>query len=504
VAIRASGAPPTVGIRFSDMAAIDAEVDALLLAAPPGDAGWQGPLAEIDGALGGALRSALGDASFNGKVGSTQVVPTLGRGKARRIVVTGLTPDTSRADDVRRAYGAAATAARSAGAKTVACPPPGGGLSETARYRAAVEGMLLALYDFRTYKSEPEENKAVESVTFLATETDAAREGVRQGLALASGVYLARDLVNEPGQTIYPETMAAVARQMSTEQELEYQEYDEQQLVEMGATAIYDVGKGSAHPPRLLHMTYRPSGESQGTIAFVGKGITFDTGGMNLKPTGGIETMKTDMSGAAAVIGAMRAIAELDLPFTVLGIVAAAENMPSGTAFRPGDVLRAMNGKTMEIISTDAEGRLVLSDALVYAARNGADEMIDLATLTGAKVIALGSQSVAVFSNDDDFARRVVAAGTEAGDLFWHMPLWDELKTQIKSEIADMKNTGGRPGGAITAALLLAEFAEGKPWVHLDIAGAAWADSARDYVPKGPVGVGVRALVNYLEMKATG
>jgi leucyl aminopeptidase len=291
---------------------------------------------------------------------------------------------------------------------------------------------------------------------------------------------------------------------MSKENELEYVEYDEKQLSEMEAGAIVAVGQGSAHPPRMFHMTYRPGGESRGTIAFVGKGITFDTGGMNLKPTGGIETMKTDMAGAAAVVGAMRAVAALDLPYTVYGIVASAENMPSGTAFRPGDVLRAMNGKTMEILSTDAEGRLVLSDALVYAAREGADEMIDLATLTGAKVIALGSQSVAVFSNDDDFARRVVAAGTEAGDLFWHMPLWDELKTQIKSEIADMKNTGGRPGGAITAALLLAEFAEGKPWVHLDIAGAAWADSARDYVPKGPVGVGVRALVNYLEMKATG
>jgi leucyl aminopeptidase len=210
------------------------------------------------------------------------------------------------------------------------------------------------------------------------------------------------------------------------------------------------------------------------------------------------------MAGGAAVLGAMRAVAHLDLPFTVHGIIASAENMPSGTAFRPDDVLTALNGKTIEITSTDAEGRLVLADALVYAAREGAEEMIDLATLTGAKVVALGARSVAVFSNDDDFARRVVAAGDEAGELFWHMPLWDTLKDQIKSEIADMKNSGGRPGGSITAALLLAEFAEGKPWVHLDIAGAAWTDKPRDYCPKGPTGVGVRALLNYLEAKAAG
>jgi leucyl aminopeptidase len=497
---RKSGSAPDVSLSFADQAVTQVETDALILAVP-GDAEWSGPLADIDAALDGALKAALDDASFNASVGTTQVVSTLGRLPARRIVVTGLPEDASRAEDVRRAYGAAATAAKNAGAKNAASPPPGGALDETARYRAATEGILLALYDFQDYKSQKNDEKRLGSWTFLGQESDAARAGLDTGYALAAGIYIARDLINEPGQTIYPETLAAVARELAKDNELEYQEYDEQQLVEMGATSIYDVGKGSVHPPRMMHLTYRPAGESRGTIAFVGKGITFDTGGMNLKPTGGIETMKTDMSGAAAVLGAMRALAGLDLPYTVLGIIAAAENMPSGTAFRPGDVLTAMNGKTMEIISTDAEGRLVLADALVYAARNGAEEMIDLATLTGAKVVALGNEAVAVFSNDDDFAKRVVAAGTEAGDLFWHMPLWDELKKQIKSDIADMKNSGGRAGGAITAALLLAEFAEGRPWVHLDIAGAAWADSARDYTPKGPVGVGVRALINYLEAK---
>jgi leucyl aminopeptidase len=500
--IRTTAQPPTTQIQFSDADPATLTTDALVLGVPADAADWQGPLAAVDRALDGALKQTLTDAGFSAKIGATQVIATLGRLSARRIVVTGLPASNASADDIRRAYGAAATAAKNAGATSAACPAPGGTADETASYRAAVEGILLALYDFGRYKSAKNNDKTVSSWTFLAPETDAARSGVAAGFALAAGVYLARDLVNEPGHTLYPESFAAIAREVAKDNELDYQEYDEVQLAEMGATAIVDVGKGSVHPPRMMHLTYRPSGESKGTIAFVGKGITFDTGGMNLKPTGGIETMKTDMAGAAAVLGAMRAVAALDLPYTVLGIIASAENMPSATAFRPGDVVTALNGKTMEIISTDAEGRLVLSDALVYAAQNGAEEMIDLATLTGAKIVALGTESVAVFSNDDDFARRVVAAGTEAGDLFWHMPLWDALKKQIKSDIADMKNSGGRPGGAITAALLLSEFTEGRPWVHLDIAGAAWADSARDYTPKGPTGIGVRALVNYLEAKS--
>jgi leucyl aminopeptidase len=503
--MRASGEPPTTKITFNNADPASFATDALILAVPAGDGAWSGPVAAVDKALDGALKQALSDVEFDGKVGKTHVVQTLGRLPAKRIIVTGLPASGASAEDVRRAYGAALSAAKRAGASSAACPAPGGLDDATANYRAAVEGALLALYDFKTYKSGADKDKAgLSSLTFLADESDAARKGVAQGYALASGVYLARDLVFEPGDVLYPETLAQRAREMATQFELDYQVYDETQLAQMGAGAIVAVGKGSERPPRLVQMTYKPSGESKGTIAFVGKGITFDTGGMNLKPTGGIETMKTDMAGAAAVVGALRAIAEPDLPFTVLGILSSAENMPSGTAFRPGDVLTAMNGKTLEITSTDAEGRLVLADALVYAARQGADEMIDLATLTGAKTIAIGLESVAVFSNDDAFAQRVVAAGTEAGELFWQLPLWSELKDQIKSEIADMLNTGGRPGGAITAALIMSEFTEGKPWVHLDIAGAAWTSKERAYCPKGPTGVGVRALVNYLEAKAAG
>jgi leucyl aminopeptidase len=335
MAIRESMAQPAVAFGFSDGDATTVETDALVLTVPPGvdgDAVWQGPLAAVDAALDGALRAALRDAGFSGKVGKTHVLATLGRLPAKRIVATGLPETSAGADEIRRAYGVAATAAKSAGARNAASPPPGGGSDETACYRAAVEGVALALYDFRLYRSQQDEDGAergIDGWTFLGAETDAARRGVETGYALAAGVYLARDLVFEPGQALYPQTFAAIAQQVARDNELEYREYDETRLAEMGAGAIVAVGMGSVHPPRMMHLTYRPSGASQGTIAFIGKGITFDTGGMNLKPTGGIETMKTDMAGAAAVLGAMRALSGLDLPFTVYGIIASAENMPT-------------------------------------------------------------------------------------------------------------------------------------------------------------------------------
>ena len=500
MAVRASGAPPAVAIEFASGPVTEIQVDTLVVCVPADDAEWSAGAAAVDAALDGALKAALHDAAFSGKNGATFILPTPGRA-ARRVIVAGLNAARATAEDVRSAFGSAARAARSAKSRTVACVVPETGLGATGTFRAATEGFLLGLYSFGAYRSG-EEPVEVERLVFAGEETREASDGVRQGRALATGVYLARDMVFEPGNAIYPVTLAEAAREMATSVELEYEVFDERQLAEMGAGALVAVGQGSSNPPRLFRMTYTPSGESKGTIALVGKGITFDTGGMSLKPGEGMVPMKTDMAGSAAVLGAMRAIAELDLPFTVHGVVAAAENMPSDTAYRPSDVLRAMNGKTIEVISTDAEGRLVLADALVYAARLGSDIMIDLATLTGAKMVALGAESVAVFSNDVQLAKDIVAAASEAGELYWHMPLWDQLRKQLDSEIADMKNTGGRNGGAITAALFLSEFAEGKRWAHLDIAGAAWASSAQGYTPKGATGVGVRTLVTYLERLA--
>jgi leucyl aminopeptidase len=505
MAVRASGAPPEVSIEFDAGPISDIAVDAIIVAIPPEGSEWSEGAVAVDGAVDGRLKAALADASFNGKTGSTFSLPTPGQIAARRVIATGLDAANASAEDVRKAFGSAAREALKAKSRSVACLVPAGALDEVASYRAATEGVLLGLYSFQTYRSKQDEAN-VERVVFAGDggdgAADGAADGVRLGQALAAGIYLARDLVFEPGNTIYPESLAEVAREMARHAELEYEVFDERQLAEMGAGAIVAVGLGSEHLPRMVRMTYTPSGESKATIALVGKGITFDTGGMSLKTGEGMVPMKTDMAGSAAVLGAMRAISELDLPFTVHGVIAAAENTPSDTAYRPSDVLKAMNGKTIEVISTDAEGRLVLADALVYAARLGSEIMIDLATLTGAKVVALGSESVAVFANDDELAKAIVDAAGEAGEQFWHMPLWDSMRSQLDSEIADMKNTGGRGGGAITAALFLSEFAEEKRWAHLDIAGAAWASSAKGYTPKGASGVAVRTLVTYLERLA--
>jgi leucyl aminopeptidase len=499
--VRASGAPPQIAVEFVAGPIADFDVDTIIVTAPPDGAEWPEGTVAVDTALDGSLKAALNDASFGGKTGSTFTLPTPGQLKARRIIAVGLDHSKAGAEDVRQAFGSAARAAKSDKSRSIACIVPAGALDEAASYRAASEGALLGLYSFQNYRSK-QDDVEVERVVFIGDQSSGAAEGVRLGQALAAGIYLARDLVFEPGNTIYPETLAEVARDMSRHAELEYEVFDERQLAEMGAGAIVAVGMGSEHRPRLVRMTYTPTGESKATIALVGKGITFDTGGMSLKTGEGMVPMKTDMAGSAAVLGAMRTISELDLPFTVHGILAAAENTPSDTAYRPSDVLKAMNGKTIEVISTDAEGRLVLADALVYAARLGSEIMIDLATLTGAKVVALGNESVAVFANDDELAKAIVDAAGEAGEQFWHMPLWDSLRSQLDSEIADMKNTGGRGGGAITAALFLSEFAEEKRWAHLDIAGAAWTSSAKGYTPKGASGVAVRTLVTYLERLA--
>ena len=502
MAARASGSSPEVAIEFTDSPLADLDVDSIVVVVPGGEAEWNEGAQRVDDELNGALKGALADADFSARPGSTFVLPTPGQLKAKRVIAAGLPLEGVTVEDIRKAFGAAAMAAKGAKSAAVGFVLPAVASDRAVRsYRAATEGFLLGLYDFETYRSG-DERDSVERLVVVGEETAEASEGVRLGQAMAAGGYLARDMVFEPGNTIYPESLAEVARMTARHVELEYEVFDEKQLETMGAGAIVAVGQGSEHLPRLVRMTYTPAGESKATVALVGKGITFDTGGMSLKTGAGMVPMKTDMAGSAAVLGAMRAVAELDLPITVHGILAAAENMPSDTAYRPSDVLKAMNGKTIEVISTDAEGRLVLADALVYAAGLGSEIMIDLATLTGAKVVALGSESVAVFSNDDDLAGDIISAADESGELFWHMPLWDSLRSQLDSEIADMKNTGGRGGGSITAALFLSEFAEEKRWAHLDIAGAAWSGTSKGYTPKGATGVAVRTLVTYLERLA--
>jgi leucyl aminopeptidase len=483
---------------------VELAVDALILGVAPGRA-LEGEAAALDDRLHGALKQALDDNDFNGKVGSALVIPTLGQIPARRLVITGIgDAQGRRAQDVTRAWGRAARATRDAGAHTVASvAPPAIGESVAESFRVATEGVVLALYRFLAYRTVNLPDKEVDAFTFVDERTE-ARKGVEIGNAIAQGTCLARDLGNMPADVLYPETLALRAQEIALANDLSCVIYDREALEKMGAGAIVAVGKGSERDPRLIHLTYKPRGESRGTIAFVGKGITFDTGGMSLKPGGGMEGMKFDMCGGAAVLGAMSALPALDLPYTIHGIVAGAENMPSGTAYRPGDILHTLNGKTIEIISTDAEGRLVLADALTYTSRLGVDAMIDLATLTGASVVALGDQGTSVFSSDDSLAGEILDAARWNAELMWHMPLWDEYHGLLKGSYADLRNSGGRPGGAIFAAMFLQEFTEGTPWAHLDIAGPAWSTKETELAPAGASGHGVRTLLTLLMNRAAG
>lgn len=481
---------------------VDQAVDALIV---PVAAGRElDPAGEaIDSRLEGALARALADAGFSGNAGKSFVVPTLGLLPARRIVTTGTGSDGNRTtEDIRRAWSAAARASRDAGARVVASAPPPVDVGVEAAFRAAVEGLRLGTYDFARYRTLDGPSRRLERFTFVGYGDDAER-GIDIGRRVAEGVCLARDLVNQPANALYPVEFARIAREVAERRGLECVVHDRAALETMGAGAILAVGQGSAREPRLIHLTYRPRGTSRGSVAFVGKAITFDTGGINLKPTGpGLERMKIDMAGGAAVLGAMSAVAALDVPFTVHGVISSAENMISGSSFRPGDVLKALNGKTIEVVSTDAEGRLVLADALTYIARAGAEVMIDLATLTGSAVVALGSQCAAVFGTDQRLVDQILAAGHESGEMLWPLPLIDEYREMIRGDVADIKNSGGRPAGAITAALFIREFVEGVPWAHLDIAGTAYSERAAEYTSKGGTGFGVRTLLTYLEDRA--
>ncbi len=481
----------------------DLAADALITFAYSWAAGdpLNGGVASIDAQLDGQLAELLADDGFSGKAGSTFVAPTFGKSSARRIIVAGLGEESDLNEDgLRIAYANAMIAARDAGAKSVAVAIPTGD-RETIVQVAEAAG--LASYRFEKYvgAAGSASTKEIETLTIAGDVTDDIAAGaIGEGQRVAEAVALARDLVNEPGSAINPVSFAELAQEIAEREGFEFEILTPDEMQASGMGAILAVGKGSTVPPRLIRLTYRPEnpGDDSRTIGLVGKCITFDTGGYSLKTHDGMLDMKTDMAGGAAVLGTMTALKATGCRHTVHGVIAAAENMISGEAFRPGDILTASNGVTIEVLSTDAEVRLVLAAALVYTAKQGADEMIDLATLTGAAVVALGEASTALFSNDDTVAERLLSAAGQSGEFTWRMPLNPALERQIKGDVGDIKNTGGRGGGAITAALFLQHFSEGLPWAHLDIAGAAFSKRAHGYTPKGGVGVMVRTLLNYL------
>ena len=359
---------------------------------------------------------------------------------------------------------------------------------------AAVEGAILGNYEPDRLKTA-DPKKSLDEFTVVGS-GEALETAARRGQILAEAQNFTRDLVNEPANLLTPLKLAAAARQMAEQYTLECEVLEQSQMEALGMGALLGVAQGSAEPPALIVIRYRPEhATSQAHLGLVGKGVTFDTGGISIKPSEGMEKMKYDMAGGAAMIGAMRAIAQLKPAIAVTAFIPCVENMPGSRAQRPGDIVTAMSGKTIEVLNTDAEGRLILADALVYARKQGCTHLVDAATLTGAIVVALGHLNVGLFANDDGMRDRVLQAAKAEGERMWPMPLDDDYKDYLKSAFADMGNIGGRWGGAITAAMFLKEFAEETPWVHLDIAGTAWLDDAKPYLAKGPTGLPVRTLV---------
>lgn len=428
---------------------------------------------------------------------------TLGRLPARLVAVVGLGKQGEvTVDRVRDAAAEGCRALRKLGCTSIGLTLLGAGtagIDERASARAIAEGAGLGLYTFTKYKAP--EGPDVDVVRLVVRETaaiSALEQAVQTGVVLSEATNLARDMVNEPANYMTPSRMAQVAQDIAATHGLAATVLERDDMVSLGMGALLGVAQGSAEPPKFIRLDYSGAELAAARTAFIGKAITFDSGGISIKPSEGLHEMKDDMAGGASVIAALMAIARLQLPTNVTALIPATENLPGGRAFRPGDVLKAMNGKTIEIMSTDAEGRLILADALSYAVREKMTPLIDIATLTGACRIALGNSYSGVFSNDENVVRRFMAAADFAGEKMWRMPLADEYRELNKSLIADIKNTGNRYGGAITAALFVSEFAGSVPWLHADIAGTSNSSKDSGVIVKGATGVPVRTLCEFV------
>jgi leucyl aminopeptidase len=484
----------------------DIEADALVVAVYEGERADEGALKELDERSGGVISEMLGTDEMRGKAGDMVYVHRPGSLRARRLLLVGAGKrDEFSFDSVRKMAGSAARFLRTKGARTVAILRRSQ-LDIGRSAQAVVEGALLGLFEPDLYKTENKEERWIDEIILVAAQPGsegALAEGVECGRIIAEAVNLARELSNEPSSTLTPSELAERAKETASRFGLDIDVLDEARMKELGMGALLGVARGSDEPAKMVVLRYTPDeaepmGNDADVVAIVGKGITFDSGGISIKPAEGMEKMKYDMSGAAATLAAMRAIAQLKPRVNVIGVMPTTENMPSGRAYKPGDVLRAMSGKTIEVINTDAEGRLILADAISYARKLGATRIIDLATLTGAVSVALGTVNVAVLGNNQSFIDEVREAAREVGEKFWQLPMDEEYRELIKSDIADIKNSGGRYAGTISAAYFLREFAEDTPWVHLDIAGTAWENERKPHSAKGPTGVAIRTLINYV------
>lgn len=457
----------------------------------------------LDAKLDGMLSSIHGSGEFAGKLNSTLLIHAHGRLASERLLLVGLGKRNELTlDRVRQAAGSAAKVVCSARVprfvSLLHCPAA----SLPRAIDASLDGYLLGSYRFDVYKTQNNTEAPLEDMVLLAgdeVEQDSMERAVHERTTVCGSVHLARDLVSHPGNVATPAYLANRAIDLAGRCGITCRVLERADMENLSMEGVLSVAKGSHHTPRFIVLEYLADDPKKRPIVLVGKGVTFDSGGISLKPREGMERMKDDMAGAAAVMGTLAASAGLRLPLNLVGLIPAVENMPGGGAYKPGDVVRTMSGQTVEVVNTDAEGRMILSDALYYAQRYRPATLIDLSTLTGACLVALGTVATGVMGNDPALIRALTAAGEATGERLWELPLWDEYGELMKSDIADMKNSGGPHAGTISAAWFLQRFVGKTRWAHLDIAGTAWEDKGKPYLPKGATGVGVRLLVEYLQ-----
>ena len=463
-----------------------------------------GATGAVDQALGGAITKLIAENEVKGKLNELTLIHTLGKLEAGRVLVAGLgKQEKFTLDSIRGLMAEACKYLRKLGVKRAATIVHGagiGGLDAEKAVQAIAEGSILGLYTFRRHITKESEHGEIEEL--LIVERDESKvavleRGLKRGRIMAEATNFARNMINEPANHMTPSDMAQVARDVAAKYGLECTVLEREEMKNLGMGALLGVAQGSKQPPKFIILSYRGGDPSASTLGLVGKGLTFDSGGISLKPSEAMDEMNGDMAGGATVIAAIKAIAELKLKINVMGLIPATENLPGGAALKPGDVLKAMSGKTIEVVNTDAEGRLILADALSYGRKQGLTPLIDVATLTGACRVALGDICTGAFGNNQELISKVIKAGEEAGEKIWQLPMFEEYKEQNKSEVADIKNSGGRYGGAITAAQFLAEFSQDTPWTHLDIAGTSYATKEKAYLIKGATGAVVRTLVNF-------
>lgn len=467
----------------------------------------------VDELLNQLITERANDGEFTGTLGEILTIHTMGRLAAKRVLVVGLgLPEKVDVSGILRASATATRHLQETGAHSIALAIDLANInladeriSTKQSIQAQVEGALLGIYTFRKYQHAETEQPGITQIQVYGENADKKRteQVLQKARILAEATNAARDLINEPPNVLTPPELARRAVAMAKQAGLEYEVFDKEKIAQLGMGGLLAVSQGSAQPPQFIVLRYRGAPEQNQAIGLVGKGITFDTGGISLKPAEHMDEMKGDMGGAAAIFGAMQAIAALKPHINVTGLIPTCENMPSSTAYRPGDILRIMNGKTIEIVNTDAEGRLILADGLSYAVHEGLSPIIDLATLTGGIVVALGHLMTGLFSNNDKLTNEILSAGRNAGEKYWTMPLDDGYQDLIKSEIADIKQTGGRPASSVTAAKILEHFVDNTPWAHLDIAGTSYVESHKPYQEKGGTGTGVRTLTELILHLAT-